>query len=128
MALLKRFAYYLGGFGIGVLFLFFFFSGKKTSCSYFPNARVLNEIHSKQKKFSPEALEFFTANKIDTIAVSKLLRQGTVKFRQSQTDHHLPCRVYTINGSHQDHRLQIEVEECKETDSIATIKNAKYQE
>lgn len=128
MNMIKRFTFYLGGFGIGILIVFFFLSGKDVSCSYFPNARVLNEIRSKNRAFAPEALNFFKENKIDTIAVTKLLNQGSVKFKQSQTDRDKPCRNYVINGSHKQQELQIEVEQCKETDSIATINKARFRE
>lgn len=126
MKLIHRFGYYLGGLTIGVIFVFFFLSGKKTSCSYFPNARVLKEIRFKQHEYSPQALQFLNDNKIDTIVISKLLHQGSVDFDKSQTHRNDPCRVYVINGKYNKKNLQIEVKECKDTDSIALISKARF--
>lgn len=126
MALIRRFFYYFGGLIIGIIIVFFFLSGKKTSCAYFPNARVLKEIRSNQQVYSPQALQFFEQNNIDTIAVRKLLHQGKVHFNQSQTDQKLDCRVYLISGSHKSQDLQIEVERCT-ADSLSTISKAGFK-
>lgn len=126
MKLLRRFTFYLGGFGIGIIFVLFFWGGKKSSCSYFPNSRVLKEMRTKTTQFTPEALQFFQTNQIDTVVIRKFFNQGDIEFEKSQTDREQPCRVYVINGSHQKDRIQIEVEECKKADSIATITKAKF--
>ena len=128
MTFLKRFTYYLGGFAIGIIVVFFFLGGKKTSCSYFPNERVLKEIRFKTQEISPQAQEFFTKNDIDTIVINKLLHQGKVDFSNSQTSTKEPCRVYLINGKHLEKDLQIKVEECRDRDSIATLTEARFKE
>src|SRR5699024_499927 len=125
MKLIHRFAYYLGGLSIGVIIVFFFFGGRYTSCAYFPNARVLKEIRMMGQKYSPEAINFFTTNHIDTVVVSKFLRQGEVIFDKSQTDREQPCRTYVINGIHQKKHIQIDVKICK-SDSLAIISKAHF--
>ncbi|HLS31016.1 MAG TPA: hypothetical protein VK021_09175 [Flavobacteriaceae bacterium] len=127
MKLFKRFAYYLGGFSIGIIMVFFIWGGKETSCAYFPNARVLKEIRSKTTEFSPAALTFFNENNIDTIAVNKIFHQGKVHFAESRKGRDVECRVYVISGKHQDHHLQVYVEECEETNTIATIIDAGFR-
>lgn len=124
MNLFKRFVYYFGGFAVGLIFVLFFLGGKKSSCSYFPNARVLKEIRFKQREISPQAAQFFETQKIDTVVIQKLLHQGKVDFTNSQTSSKEPCRVYLINGEHRKQKLQLHIQECKETDSIATITKA----
>ena len=47
MKLVYRFGFFFGGFSIGLVFLMFFLSGKKTSCAYGPDARVLKNIQIK---------------------------------------------------------------------------------
>ena len=47
MRVIDRFGYYLGGFSVGLIFLGFVFSGKKTSCNYGPSARVNNLLQKK---------------------------------------------------------------------------------
>ena len=54
MNLKQRLGYYLGGFSIGLIFLAFFFSGKRTSCAYGPEARVLKNINTKPLVYSEE--------------------------------------------------------------------------
>lgn len=126
MNFFKRIAYYMGGFSVGIIVVLFFLSGKESSCSYFPNARVLKEIRFKQQEIAPEALQFFNTHQIDTLAIGKLLRQGKVNFSKSETSTKKPCRTYFITGDHQGKKLRLQVEECKETDSIATISKAEF--
>lgn len=127
MSLGKRFIYYLGGFGIGIILVIFFLSGKQTSCNYFPNARVLEEIKNKKQVISPVVYEFLEENNLDTLALTKVLGQGKVKFGESQTDRHRPCRVYLINGKYQSQDLQVEVTQCQ-ADSLAVISAARFLE
>ncbi len=126
MKLIQRFGFYLGGFGIGIVFVIFFLSGKNASCSYFPNARVLKEIRFKTQKITPEVRQFFAQNNIDTLVVAKLLQQGSVDFSASQTDRDKPCRIYVIKGTYQQKNIQIKVKECKATDTLAIISNARF--
>src|SRR5699024_7150352 len=100
MKLFKRFAYYLGGFSMGVIFLLFFWGGKETSCSYFPNSRVLKEIRSKEQKFSPEALSFFKENNIDSAAIDGVLQHGKVHFDKSEKGRNLECRRELYNENY----------------------------
>jgi len=51
MKFIHRLGYYLGGFSIGLIFLAFFLSGKRASCDYGPDARVLKNIGLKQLQF-----------------------------------------------------------------------------
>ena len=51
MTLLQRIGYYLGGFSIGLIILAFFLNGKKVSCDYGPEARVLKNINTKKSSF-----------------------------------------------------------------------------
>ena len=57
MKLIHRIGYYLGGFSIGLIFLAFILSGKKASCSYGLDARVLKNISTKQLVYSQNVLE-----------------------------------------------------------------------
>ena len=52
MKLVYRFGFFFGGFSIGLVFLMFFLSGKKTSCAYGPDARVLKNIQLKRIQYS----------------------------------------------------------------------------
>ena len=50
MKILYRLGYYLGGFSVGLIFLAFILNGKKTSCNYTPNARVIDNLLQKNIK------------------------------------------------------------------------------
>lgn len=123
MKLVHRLAYYGLGLFFGIVILIFFLGGKKTSCDYSPNARVLKNIKIKERKFTSEAISFFNSNNIDTATVSIILENGDVDFNESETDAK-PCGSYTISGDNELEELFLEIENC---DSIATIKRAYIQ-
>ena len=87
MSFLKRLGFYLGGFSVGLIFLFFFFNGKRTQCNYAPSARVINDI--KQKKWEFE--DGFYAIK-DTV---KWFKKMDVNFGESVIGID-SCNVYVL--------------------------------
>ncbi|GAA4324271.1 hypothetical protein GCM10023115_53500 [Pontixanthobacter gangjinensis] len=119
MKLVHRLAYYGIGLFFGIVILIFFLGGKKTSCDYSPNARVLKNIRIKERNFSESSLSFFRNEQIDTSKVSEILKNGDVDFGKSKTDAE-PCGIYFIS-SEDERSIELEIENC---DSIATIKNA----
>lgn len=127
MKLVHRVGYFGGGLTIGIIILFFVLSGKKTSCAYFPNERVLKEIRGKKQEISPEAMQFFNQNAIDTIVLTKFFKQGDVNFSESETDHEAPCRTYIIDGKHRSKKIEVAVRECQK-DSLAVITRARFME
>ncbi|MDT0644011.1 hypothetical protein RM553_14325 [Zunongwangia sp. F363] len=122
MKLIHRTAYFGFGLTLGVIFLIFFLGGKKTSCSYFPNARVLKNIRANKWSFSEEALNSFRNKEIDTAVVSVILQNGDVDFGKSETQRE-PCRIYYISGKSQDLKtLELQVENCDSTATILDVK------
>ncbi|MFC5045737.1 hypothetical protein ACFSTE_19475 [Aquimarina hainanensis] len=119
MKLLHRIGYYLGGFAIGIILLFFFLGGKKTSCAYGPNARVLKNIRIKERAFSPSVLSKIQAKEIDTADISVLLNDGNVNFSKSNTKLD-SCKTYYIEGSINEKEIEMLVQNC---DSTATIQH-----
>lgn len=83
MKFYQRLAYYLFGFGIGMVFLFMVLNGKDTSCSYFPNARVLKNLRSKPFHYGPAATQKLSEKWVDTSDVRKTLTYGDVDFDKS---------------------------------------------
>ncbi|AUP77280.1 hypothetical protein [Flavivirga eckloniae] len=113
MKLIQRIGYYLGGFSIGLIILAFFLNGKKTSCSYGPDARVLKNIRSKKIVY----------NNLDSTAINYLLKKGSINFSESKARQE-PCGVYNIEGSFEKKDIVLIVENC---DSIATITHLKIE-
>ncbi|MGB0789654.1 MAG: hypothetical protein ACPGQR_08985 [Marinirhabdus sp.] len=120
MKLQHRIAYYLGGFAIGLLILFFFLSGKKTSCDYGPGARVLKNINSKERAYSESVTYKLSRHTIDTATISTVLKFGEVVFSESNTRLD-PCGQYTIKGSAQKNRYKIRVENCDELLTVLSV-------
>lgn len=119
MKLIQRIGYYLGGFSLGLIILAFFFNGKKTSCSYGPDARVLKNINSKKIIHSPNFKQNMHSYQIDTTAISYVLKKGDIDFTTSNS-RKKPCGIYNIEGSYNEKDIVLTIENC---DSIATILN-----
>ncbi len=120
MKFIHRLAYYLFGFSIGLIFLFFFLSKKEASCDYSPNARVKKNIRIKPKIYSEEVLMQIKKNNLDTSMVSILLNNGKVDFSESNTNLDI-CNIYTIKGNLETRKLTLKVENCPEEAIILSL-------
>ncbi len=117
MKLIQRIGYYLGGFAIGLVILAFFLSGKKTSCSYGPEARVLKNINTKKIIFSSEALNNLNNKSLDSTSIQTILKKGDINFSESEPRKE-PCAKYVIEGELKNEQILLTVENC---DSTATV-------
>lgn len=120
MTVLQRFGYYLGGFAIGLVILAFFLSGKKTSCAYGPNARVIKNISNKERFYSDNVQLMLDNKTIDSMTISNILKYGSVNFSKSDTKLD-SCKVYNIEASLEEKDYEITVENCEEKSTILTI-------
>ncbi|WP_299677681.1 DUF4258 domain-containing protein [uncultured Dokdonia sp.] len=121
MRLLHRIGYYLGGFSLGLIVLAFFFSGKKTSCAYFPEARVLKNINTKSYTLSRKAQESLTQLQLDTVAINRVLKLGDVDFGQSQPRKE-PCAEYMVYGEAKEgQELKLILENCEDNVHIKEV-------
>ncbi|WP_298353927.1 hypothetical protein [uncultured Dokdonia sp.] len=125
MHILKRIGYYLGGFSIGLIVLAFFFSGKKTSCAYFPQQRVLKNLRIKPYTLSPDATAELASMQRDTVTINRLLKLGEVDFGESETRKE-PCGFYVITGEDETGKdLKMTLDNCEESVRIVSIKEIK---
>lgn len=109
MKFYQRFAYYIFGFSIGLVFLFFILNGKETSCSYFPNARVLKDLRSKPFHYSDVAKEKLTQKWVDTADIKKTLTYGDVDFDRSNIKQG-GGKLYTVEGKNsKNEKITVEV-------------------
>ncbi|MGI9530777.1 hypothetical protein [Lutimonas sp.] len=113
-----RFTLYGIGFAIGIVLVFFFLGGKKASCNWLPNDRILNIIQQKHISFSPEVKEQLLNSETDSLDIMSILSMGEIDFSKSKVKND-PCRNYWIEGTHKQQALVITVELC---DSIAVVK------
>ena len=121
MKLIHRIGYFSVGLFFGIILLIFFLGGKRASCDYTPTDRVLKNIRTKSRVYSPEVLRYFETNNLDTARVSELLETGDVDFDRSNTEGK-PCNIYLIYDEINSETLELQVENC---DSLATFKTAK---
>jgi len=118
MTFKQRLPYFLGGLTIGIIVVVFFLGKKKTTFDYFPNARVLKNIRSKNREFSSEVLTLINSKKIDTADISQILKNGNVGIlNKTNLD---SCIQYDIEGRKNLKNIVLTVKNC---DSTALIKN-----
>lgn len=118
MKFIHRLGYYLGGFSIGLILLAFFLSGKRTSCDYGPNARVIKNIGLKQLQYDGSVENMLNLKTIDSATIALVLKQGNVNFSESNTKLET-CKLYVIEKTVENKEIALTVENCKD---IATVK------
>ena len=95
MSFLKRIYYFSTGLVIGIIFLFFIFNGKKTSCNYGPSARVIDNIISKELIFKSNI------DSINQIELIDIISNGRVIFNKSSPNEK-PCGIYFVETNYKD--------------------------
>lgn len=121
MTLTRRLLFYFGGFGIGMILLFFFLGGKRASCDYGPNARTLKNIRQKQQIISENIVYSLQRHNLDTSTIGFLLNNGNVNFQSSNTSLD-SCKVYLIEGEYKEYQLELSVENCNRSARFKEIK------
>ena len=122
MELKRRFTLFGFGFALGIILLLFFLNGKKASCNFFPNERVLHMLRNKHITYSDEVLQLLDSKKVDSLAIAKMLLDGDVDFSKSNV-HQEPCRDYWIDGYIYDKETAIYVQNC---DTVVTIQRVVF--
>jgi hypothetical protein len=117
---LRRLGFYLGGFAIGLVILSFFLSGKRTSCSYFPDARVKKNITSKTIIFSDDFKQQLLKKSYDSAAIINVLTNGDVNFSESNVELD-SCKIYALEGYINNKEVQIKVENCETEAKLQSI-------
>ena len=121
MTFTQRLVRFLMGGSIGLVFVAMAFGPRAFSCNYFPNARVLEEARAKKIKFSSEAMDFFEAEKLDSVFVYKnLLTKSKIDFDKSNKDGK-PCRTYLADYNNESKNYQMVIEICKEDSKLVSI-------
>ncbi|MCW5519514.1 hypothetical protein J1N09_06670 [Aureitalea sp. L0-47] len=120
MNLIKRIAWYSGGFVIGIIVLLFFLGGKKASCDYGPTARTLKNIRTKNIVLSEQALNQLAQYSLDSSAVHTILKKGDVIFSESNTSLD-SCKIYAIQGELEKVEVKFFAENCSDQAKIDKI-------
>jgi hypothetical protein len=117
-----RLSYYLFGFLVGCVFVFFVLNKKNTQCTYFPNDRVLNNIRSKPFYYSDNASKELAEDWLDTIDVKNTLQYGDVDFSRSNLKIS-QGKLYTIIGkTTKNQPIEVIIENYEEKAVLRDIK------
>ncbi len=115
MKLLYRLGFYLMGFSIGLVFLTFILKGKKTSCNYGPNDRVISNL--SKKAWIPQNM---VDAAFDSIAFQGFLNKSSIDFDKSNTRID-SCKIYLINGYWIDKPISVKLENCEKTVKVLRL-------
>ena len=113
MNFINRLSYFSAGFLIGLLFLMFFLTGKRTSCSYLPDSRVKKNISKKIIKFKK------LKQTRDSTILLKVLREGKINFSKSNT-RLKKCKEYYFNHENNTQKTWLIVESCEDEAEITS--------
>ena len=115
MNFVNRLTYFSGGFIIGLLFLMFFLSGKRTSCSYLPDARVKKDILKKNIIFKNHI------SKKDSLIIMNTISRGKVDFSKSNTSFE-NCKEYYFEDEDTMKEIWVIIKNCTNTAEIYDYK------
>jgi hypothetical protein len=115
--LLKRIGYYLVGFSLGAIGVYFFWQKKNATFDYGMDARTLKTIRIRKRIFSDEAKKSMEKYNIDTTKVATILYLGDVDFGKGKPRQN-PCAEYYVTGKDALKNVHLYIKRC---DSTATI-------
>ena len=115
MNFINRLTYFSGGFIIGLLFLMFFLTGKRTSCSYLPDARVKKDILKKSIIFKNHN------SKKDSLVIMNTISQGKVDFSKSNKSLE-DCKGYYFEDEDKTKKIWVIIKNCTNTAEIYDYK------
>ncbi|PKA96490.1 hypothetical protein B0O79_0125 [Flavobacteriaceae bacterium MAR_2009_75] len=126
MAFLKRLGFYLVGLSIGIVFLTFFLKKKSEDTGaefcYFPNCRALKDLRSKPISFSDNVSQLMKTRKLDTLDITRFLKEGNVDFGQSDTKSN-PCKIYIVEGELKNNQAILQFKNCRDRVVLEEINN-----
>ncbi len=110
--------FFSSGFIIGLILLSFFLTGKRTSCSYFPNDRVIKDVNSKTIYYSKDFQK-------DSVLIKKVLINGKVNFQKSKTKLE-SCKVYYIENIIEEKKYMVIINNCDNYISVENFKEIEF--
>ena len=111
MKLSNRLIYFMGGFLIGICILIFIWDKKNTKFPYMPDARVINDVNSKNVHYSNKLHTAFAKNIITVSQIQDILKNGNVNFSKSNTKLD-SCKIYVIEKKLSTKNYSISLENC----------------
>ena len=103
----NRLIYFIFGFCIGLIFLFFFFDRKNTSFNYLPSSRVKNNLLSKKINFGEYSK--------DSALIKNIIRNGKINFSKSKIGSD-SCNIYYITN-----KKYLQIQNCNDQAEILNL-------
>lgn len=123
--MLKKIKFYLIGFVPGLIIVFFILNQKGTSCSYFPNDRVIAETLTKDFSYSDNFKKEMGAHKITEKSLKDdIISKGKIDFDRSNAQKK-PCPEYILLYPKDNPIYEINYSKCKETANFIGLKKLK---
>ena len=123
--MLKKLKFYAIGLIPGLMIVFFILNQKGTSCSYFPNDRVIAETLTKDLKYSSAFKTEMEANKIsEKFLKDSIISAGKIDFDRSEAQQK-PCPKYLLLYPSKNPRFEVNYSKCKETAEFIGLKKIK---
>ncbi|WP_027382682.1 DUF4258 domain-containing protein [Epilithonimonas caeni] len=123
--MLKKLKFYAIGLIPGLLIVFFILNQKGTSCSYFPNDRVIAETLTKDFFYSENFKKEMESNKITEKQLKdEIITNGTIDFDRSQAQKQ-PCPDYLLVYPKNNPQYEIYYSKCKEKAEFTSFKKLK---
>ena len=123
--MLKKLKFYAIGLVPGLLIVFFILNQKGTSCSYFPNDRVIAETLTKDFTYSPIFKTEMELNKIsEQFLKDSIIAGGKIDFDRSKAQEK-PCPKYLLLYPKNNPRVEVNYSKCKENAEFTGLKKLK---
>jgi len=123
--MLKKLKFYLIGFVPGLIIVFFILNQKGTSCSYFPNDRVIAETLTKDFSYTEQFKKALEVNKISEKELKdNIIPNGTINFDKSNAQKK-PCPEYILNYPKNNPTYEIHYSKCKDKAEFLDLKKIK---
>jgi hypothetical protein len=111
MKLLYRLGYYFVGLSMGLVIVSVIFSGKRTTCNYGPQARVLATLSAKSVRIAPALKQKHP--ELDSVRYMELLKNASVDFSKN-TRGLDSCKMYTLTVGPNATPKLLTVENCSD--------------
>lgn len=113
--MLRKLKFYIIGFVPGLLIVFFILNKKGSSCSYFPNNRVIAEVLTKDFSYSENfKIELQKNNISEKFLKDSIITKGNIDFSRSKAQKQ-PCPEYLLSYPKENPKIEIYFSKCKET-------------
>ena len=123
--MLKKLKFYSIGLIPGLLIVFFILNQKGTTCSYFPNDRVIAETLTKDFIYSPDFQVEMEVNKIsEQFLKDSIIAAGKIDFDRSKAQAK-PCPQYLLVYPKDNPRFEVSYSKCKNNAEFTGFKKIK---